>query len=274
GPSSEPDTPEAFSENPIYASAANDALAPVGYTPAFVNAQASVNEIGFLGLRTVSAYDPALCAARCDSNPYCRAFLIYFERDPVTSSTCVEDGNPASMTNIVCTFYGYPVAIETATNDGQWRGNFRVVIAGSNGYNRHQSPPPATNFTTPVPLPGAINAPLYNGVDTYMGVKIYPDGPYDPSQCAAACQAQTAYNKRHATDGIYKPCNFFNSYILSKSNAPLGTYCSFYSRSWGEEYATNFGQWRDSVRYDVSDSYGYSLEVPDYGGQEGPLETE
>ncbi len=73
------------------------------------------------------------------------------------------------------------------------------------GYTKHEPPAPCPNFNGPQQLGGAIQAPLANGIDTYQGVKYYP-GPYNPKLCAAACQAQTAYNKRHAKNGTYKPC--------------------------------------------------------------------
>ena len=74
------------------------------------------------------------------------------------------------------------------------------------GYNKLAPPPAYTNFTGPSELGGAINAPNNaTGYNTYIGMKYYP-GPYDPSQCAASCQATTAYDQRHATNGFYKAC--------------------------------------------------------------------
>jgi len=55
-----------------------------------------------------------------------------YERDPsvVPADSC---SNPASTTVIKCVLWGSPVTAETAVNSGQWRADFHVVIAGSNG---------------------------------------------------------------------------------------------------------------------------------------------
>lgn len=57
---------------------------------------------------------------------------IDFERDPsvVPADAC---SNPASTTVIKCVMWGSYIGPSTAVNDGQWRNDFHVVIAGSNG---------------------------------------------------------------------------------------------------------------------------------------------
>lgn len=128
------------------------------------------------------------------------------------------------------------------------------------GYVKLAPPAPQSNFTGPVEFGGAINAP-----NSYMGVK-YFSGPYDVSQCAAACQANTAYDHRHPrSDGSYDACNFFNAYVLSINNVAQGTYCSLYTKAWGKSYGTNYGQYRGRAFYGVSMSYGYTLGVLDAG---------
>ncbi|KAH7121213.1 hypothetical protein B0J11DRAFT_560157 [Dendryphion nanum] len=215
-----------LAENSILAQEAQSASIPDGYVKSFTNLQGSTQQIGYLTLKTLLGpnYDIGARAAFCESVKYCLGLNVYFERDPSINpaSACP---NPPPVTNIKCSLYGYPVAAESVTNKGQWRGPqdsqgeaFHVVIAGNNGYSKISplpSPPSLTNFTTPSPLlPDAINAPLSNNLDTYLGMKLYNNGPYDHSFCAAACQAQTAYN--HAT----------------ANDVPLGTYCSFYTRTW------------------------------------------
>jgi hypothetical protein len=214
------------------------------------------------------------CASFCNSVKFCLGFNIYYERDP-EKDPAAGCPNPKAVTNIKCSLYGYPVAAGSATNKGQYRGPqdankqaFQVIIVGSNGYSKIPvpAPQPNTNFTGPTGLPGAINAPLDNGVDTYIGMKLYNGGPYDPSQCAAACQAQTAYDRATAaSDGTYKPCNFFNSYILTRNNVPQGTYCSFYTRTWDSSYAANTGYYYGSDVYSVVGSYSFALSTPDSG---------
>ena len=101
------------------------------------------------------------------------------------------------------------------------------------------------------------------GHNTYMGYQFFPFSQsqgYDPTTCAQACTVQTAYNSRHpAADGSYQTCTFFNAYVLSQNSIPQGLYCSLYSQAWDPKYATNYGQYRGSDRYTVSESYSYTL---------------
>lgn len=296
GPKPAEDTVEAFWSFPTFADLSTGAATPQGYELSFTNVRASVGGNGYMGLYTLKSYNTVTCAQICDRKAGCLGFNLYFERDP-TVSPADACPNPPSFTNVKCTLWGNGVSEAAATNAGQYRGPedangdaFRVVITGSNGYNRKAPPAPIPNFTGPVQLGGAINAPLDNGYNTYMGVKFFK-APYDPAVCAAACQAQTAYNKRHAVDGKYRPCvsapgreprpclprtchdrkeagwltrpvplqNFFAAYVLSKNNVPEGMYCSMYTRSWDRSYATNQGQWRGTDYYSVSHAYSFTL---------------
>lgn len=58
------------------------------------------------------------------------AFNLYFERDPTLDPNAQSCPNPPFLTNIKCVFWGVPVSKATATNDGQYRDSFQVVIAG------------------------------------------------------------------------------------------------------------------------------------------------
>lgn len=189
---------------------------------------------------------------------------LYLERDPTVDPNVVNCPNPPSTTNFKCTLWGAPVAEPQATNKCQWRDSFQVVIAGSNGYNKNAPSPPIDGFTGPQELGGAINAPLdAQGHDSYMGYQFFPFNQtqgYDPSTCASACTIQSQYNSQHPnTDGSFQTCAFFNAYGLSQSSVPQGLYCSLYSQTWAPSYATNYGQYRDSDRYTISQSYSYSL---------------
>lgn len=90
------------------------------------------------------------------------------------------------------------------------RSDRTVCLTKRPGYNKMDPPPALDGFTGPTELGGAINAPLYNNQNTYMGYKYYPFSQsqgYDPSTCAAACKAQTAYNSRHPNaNGSYLTC--------------------------------------------------------------------
>ncbi|KAI9797322.1 MAG: hypothetical protein M1825_006020 [Sarcosagium campestre] len=270
GPKPPTDSPSSFLAYPVFEETATGAPTPQGYSRSFSNLQGSTEGNGYLGLTTFRTYDTIKCAQACDASSGCSGFNIYFERDPTVNPgpACP---NPAAFTNIKCTLWGLPVVDDTATNQGQYRGpedsdgqSFHVVIAGSNGYSRASPPAAIPGFDGPTRLGGAINAPLDNGVDTYLGQK-YFNAPYDPSVCASACVAQTAYNKRHPTDGTYKPCNFFTAYVISQDNAPQGLYCALYTRSWGPQYATNTGQYRGTSFFSVSNAYSYTLDPLDEG---------
>ncbi|KAI9714683.1 MAG: hypothetical protein M1812_006348 [Candelaria pacifica] len=265
GPKPSTDTVAAFLAYQPFADTANAAAAnaPQGYTTTFQNLQGSVSANTYLGLTTIKTYDPLQCQELCDAADLCTAFNIFFERDP-TINPADACPNPPSFTNVKCTLWGSPITTETANNMGQYRNQFQVVITGSNGYTKKNPPSPIASFDGPTEFGGATNAPLFNGIDTYQGVKFF-NQPYDPLVCASACQAQTAYNRRHATNGAYKPCNFFNAYILSKNNVPQGIYCSLYTKPWDKSYSTNYGQYRGSDRYTVSSSYGYQLSAQDPG---------
>lgn len=220
-----------------------------------------MNANSYMGLYTLKTYDTIKCQQLCDSVDLCTAFNIYFERDPTVDpgTSCP---NPPSFTNVKCTLWGSGVTTEAAVNDGQYRNDFHVVIAGSNGYTKDNPPSPCDGYDGPTRFGGAINAPLdAAGKNTYMGVKYFP-GLYDAGKCAAACSANTAYNSRHPrADGTYDKCVFFNAYLLSKNNVADGTYCSLYTQKWGKPYDTNFGQYRGSDYYSVSSSYGFTVKA-------------
>ncbi|KAH6612148.1 hypothetical protein C7974DRAFT_91965 [Boeremia exigua] len=249
------------------AQAATADTAPSGYTQSFQDLTGSSQQVGYLTYKNLDTYSPQACADFCDSEKYCQGFNVYFERDPKFEP---KDGcaNPPAVTNIKCSIYGYNVAAKAATNDGQWRGpqdangeSFHVVITGSNGYSKNsRALPSITDFNAGEALPAAINAPLDNGYDTYNGMRLFNNNPYDPALCAAACEAQTEYDVAHpAADGSYKACNFFTSYVLTKNDVPLGTYCALYTRSWDRTYAVNTGFFDGDDVYSVRNAASYAL---------------
>lgn len=193
GPVASPDTASAFLANSVLAASVSAAVAPTGYSNTFTNLNGSSQQIGYLGLYTLNSYNPALCSAKCDKVSTCMAFNIYFERDPQVNPDSNVCPNPPSTTNIKCTLYGYPISGDRATNTGQYRNNFQVVIAGSNGYVKTLPPPSATNFTNIATYGNAaMQAPLdpKYGLDsgnTFILSKTATD-PYSPAICAAYCQ--------------------------------------------------------------------------------------
>ncbi|KAL8810956.1 MAG: hypothetical protein Q9200_002173 [Gallowayella weberi] len=254
GPVSSPDTAEAFMSNPVYPAMAENAPTPDGYSMVMQNGGASLSASNYMGLRTMKSYDTLGCASLCDQTTGCQAFNMYCERDPTVDPNVVSCPNPPSTTNFKCTLWGAPVSASQALNKGQWRDSFRVAITASNAYNRGSPPPAIACYNGPTALPGAINAPLNaQGQNTYLGYNFHAFSQsqgYDPSTCAADCNAQTAYNKRHpAADGSYQTCVFFNAYVISVNGTAQGLYCSKYSQVWAASYATNYGQYRGSDRY-------------------------
>lgn len=257
--------------------AARGATTPSGYANSFTDLAGATEQIGYLTYKNIEsgAYDVAECAAFCDSEKFCLGFNIFAERDPSSNpgSTCT---NPLPITNIKCSLFGYPVAAKSATNQGQWREQFQVAITASNGYSKLDGSsckpaPTVPDFDAPANLPAAINAPYVTKdgaqYDTYNGMRLFNTNPYDPSLCAAACEAQTDFDKNHLADanGEYKPCNFFTSYVLTKNGVPLGTYCAFYTQSWSSDYAVNTGYYAGDDAYSVICAASYSATTADSG---------
>lgn len=80
----------------------------------------------------------------------------------------------------------------------------------------------------------------------------------DVAFCAQQCRETTAFNRDlPATDGTYKPCNFFNAYVGPDGTYPDGTHCAQYTKTYSSP--------DDTTTTGVSCSYGYSLITPDSG---------
>lgn len=197
GPVPSPDTASAFLADAYFSSVAAGAPTPSGYTNTFSSQQASNNAYGYLGYTTLQSYDPVGCAAKCNKINGCMGINIYFERDPTVNPGSGCD-NPPSTTNIKCVFWGGEVSSDSLSNTGQWRDQFQVVIAGSNGY-MNNTLVPVPGFSEPTDLGNAaINAPYDSqGYNTYMGSTIFTSGPFNASLCAGYCQAQNVYNLAH-----------------------------------------------------------------------------
>jgi hypothetical protein len=239
GPVPAPDTPEAFLAYSGFADAANSAPVPDGYVQTFKNLKGSNSAYGYSGFSTLESYDTAECARRCNNVDSCSGFNIYFERDPsiVPGDGCT---NPDSTTEIKCVYWGGYISADNANNVGQWRSDFHVVIAGSNGYMQTQVPD-IPGFDGVYLGNASINAPLNClGQDTYMGAKIFTQSFFDPSLCAAACKSQNEYNVAHPPQtGSPKICRFFVTYMSEINGSPEGQYCAMYTQAWDKSYATN-----------------------------------
>lgn len=134
GPHVTPDTPAAFESYPEFAADALNAVTPTGYTESFANLNAAVFGTDYYGMDTLHSYNVSACAAACDANTSCGGFNIFIERDPSINPGQCSCTNPPSITNYKCQYWGSGVDTADANNYGQYRVDFQVVIAGSNGY--------------------------------------------------------------------------------------------------------------------------------------------
>lgn len=89
---------EAFMELPEYSHYAINADTPPNYTEAFQDLNATVNDPSYIGLHTIYAYEPSVCANWCNINPFCKAFNIYVSRDP-SKDPGPSCGNPPATAN-------------------------------------------------------------------------------------------------------------------------------------------------------------------------------
>ncbi|PBP19023.1 hypothetical protein BUE80_DR010095 [Diplocarpon rosae] len=260
------------------AAAALPTNVPQGYSPAFSNLEGSTQTVSYLGFETIDKYDPVTCASYCDQLDGCIAFNLYYERDPSEDPNATDCPNPTSVTNIKCVRWGVQINETTATNLGETRDSFQVVISGSNGYNKDAAPNSQDGFSGPVSLGGAINAPNdpVTNTNTYMGHKFFTFAQVGTfangvSACTAACASQTAYNARNppATPANPSICNQAVVYVLSQNNQPQGIYCSMYNEEWAAGYGTNYGQYRGNDYWSVSQAYAYTNAT--YADTYGPI---
>ncbi|KXL51322.1 hypothetical protein M433DRAFT_102178 [Acidomyces richmondensis BFW] len=274
GPQVQPDTPAAFEAYPAFSQDALSAVTPQGYVNVFKNLNASVNANSYLTYETLTSYDVEGCAAFCDNTALCTAFNIYIERDPsvnpTTNGTNVGWGsncpNPPSITNYKCSLWGSSIDAASATNYGQYRDEFEVVIAGSNGYDK-------TNTTTPPSIPGwgppgnCSGGAISSGGNYWMGSKFYP-GPFDPSLCTLYGQAQTGKNKQIAEQqgaNSYVPCNMINAYMVFMNGVAQGTYCQLFDTVLDSSWAAFQGVWSGENYFSVQSSWTYALSELDDG---------
>ncbi|CAK1367665.1 hypothetical protein CB0940_11561 [Cercospora beticola] len=255
GPIPNPDTSEAFLDFADLSNAALAAPTPAGYTNTFKNLKAMNNALGYMGYDLLDKYDAVECSKKCDVRDGCAAFNIAFERHPSIDPSPKGGAcdNPPSTTLIKCVYWGGPVTARNAVNDGQWRTDFRVVIAGSNGYV-NQTVDTVQGYTGPNFLGSrAISAPSdCNDKSTFVGFQYWNDGkPFDARRCGAACTAQTNANPS-------APCRFFNTYVISKNRQPQGQYCAMYKQTWEDSHATLSKTAYQGSEYDISYSYSFT----------------
>ena len=264
------------------ASTATASSVPMVYQQTFKDLNGSSSAQSYLGMYTLQTYNAAQCASYCDSTTLCTAFNLFIERDPSVNPTKNDSTaptvwgyycpNPASMTSYKCTLWGSNLDASTATNQGQWREDFQVVITGSNGYDK-------TNVTVPaVPSGNSTNGSgwskptscgqkAYNAPAYALGSKFFP-GPYNPQICANYATGQNTLNKNQAVSkGLrsFTPCNMFNSVYYHKNSQPFGTYCTLYNTDIALSWATYSGGFSGSDRFDCKQSHKFTLSTPETG---------
>jgi hypothetical protein len=231
------DTVDNFRNSNVFSNAANGAVTPDKFTQTFVNKQASLEGCGYLGYTPYDTYNVAQAAQDCLNKDGCRGFNIYYERDPSVTPDYTDCKNPASTTVIKAAFFGNTVSPSGATNVGQYRSDFQVIIAGSNGYAL------TANTVTTIPVQGytqevlgscSINSPAttcnIGQKDSYQKSWTSKDAFFDHGRCQAICDSTTN-------------CRYFTSYMLVTNGRCGVQQCAFYKRAWASsQYCTNRGQ--------------------------------
>lgn len=261
-----PNNATGFIADNSLATAAVNALAPLGYTRAFNGAVGSLYAANYLGYYQLSTYNVSQCASICSAQAGCSSYNIYYERDPVLNPgpLCL---NPTAAVSVRCVLYGSTISgAAQAQNLGEWRQNFMIVVSGSNGYNLNTPPPAYTNYTGPTAFLGAVST--VTGA-SYIS-SAFSSGVWDPSQCTNACSNLTATNRAAAyansSATTYTSCNFVNAFQLNYNGTLQGTYCRLYTDSSVIPNANQYTSTTQSgVIYDINNSYGYVLTTPDSG---------
>lgn len=129
------ETEIAFRASGVLQTISQFAPSPRGYSAAFRNQNAATSQANYMGFYVLESYNTTQCGEFCSQANGCVGFNIYFERDP-TLNPAPACPNPLATNNIKCSLWGSKVSRETATNEGQYREQFHVIIAGSDGFNK------------------------------------------------------------------------------------------------------------------------------------------
>jgi hypothetical protein len=240
GPSTTPDTVDAFKANPVYHAFAKSAKTPSGYTNTFTDLNASVNANSYMGYKQMTSYDVASCASYCESTNLCTGFNMYIERDPEWNPDQCSCKNPTSMANFKCSIWGSGVQKEAAVNYGETRDDFKVIIVASNGYEKK---------TTPANPPGYKNPQdcgkkLHDKPKNCLGQQSFP-GPFDVGLCAAYATQQNAVNQKAGLWNYFLSmfglspgkCVQFQAAELDKDGAAWGTHCRLFTKKFEAKQA-------------------------------------
>ncbi|THV69105.1 hypothetical protein D6D28_06141 [Aureobasidium pullulans] len=257
-----PNTPTQFLvDSTLAALSAAQWYPPAGYSTSFTGQFGGLFAPNYLGYQQLSSYNTSACAAYCNARSDCNAFNIYFERTPVfiPDDSCP---SPNAAATITCALYGSSVDASTATNIGQYRKDFMVVIQGSNGYNLNPAPASVSSFQGP----NALDAVAYSS-GIYLAQQYF--STYDVTQCSAACTAHTAKSKSTAQSNkasTYSACNYFNVFSLTLNGQSQMMGCYLFSTSDAQNYDNyRVAKGSDGTVYNLTNSYGYALYPQDKG---------
>lgn len=199
-----PDTAAAFAADAYYSLKAVTAGTPTGYVQTMSNMTASNSADNYMGFTLLSSYDVASCVNQCNAISGCNSVNIYFERDPTVNPDSSACSNPQSTVNIKCVFWGGAVVPANANNFGQWRSNFQVLIAGSNGYMKssYASLLAAQATTTSSSSSVAASATdtagniytIYYSSDSTTGAYSNAQASSSYKDCMTACDADSRCN--------------------------------------------------------------------------------
>ena len=261
------DTPEGFLNNDEYKKLSTQAQTPSGYQQAFVNLQGSVTGNGYISYKTLDSYDVASCGKWCDETDTCTGFNVFIERDPRWNPhqcSCSGDSTPSTI-NYKCSIWGQKVSKDTATNTGETRDGFKVLITGSNGYNKGTySPPTPPSCSKPQDCGNKIHdQPRY-----CMGQKTFP-GPFDPSLCAAYAQKQNEVNRAQGILGAFLSllgmnkagCVQFQASYLEKAGKGFGTHCRLFNKKFTPQQATLDISVGGTTQWGCQKSYTWDVDV-------------
>lgn len=206
----------------------------------------------------------------------------YAERDPSLAPSTNQSTaptvwgrdcpNPPSMTTFKCTLWGSSIDASTATNKGEKREEFEVVITASGKFLAVITNQPQSNLLTdgydrtdvavpPAPQPNPPKPPKNcggKGIDApkyCMGNHFFP-GPYNPHACYDYAISLNSANKKA---GLSQSCSYFNAYYLHKNGKPHGTYCNLYNSVLDNSWATYSGGMSGSDKYECKQSWGFTL---------------
>lgn len=163
------------------------------------------------------------------------------------------------MTTFKCTLWGSAIDSSTATNSGQPREQFDIVVTASNGYDKTNTTTPGvdpcTGFSKP---PTSLNGTAVDAPGKCLGYKFF-SGPFNPQVCNEYAAAQS---KANAEQGVKQSVAMFNACYLHKNGAPFGTRCTLYDEHIDfATYATYGGGYDGGDSYEVKQSWAWAFEI-------------